>query len=239
MAQAPGCNPAHPRSIRGRVSNTQVAQLAERPTVNGERVGSRPTLGAKFPTEGRNAGVLTGLENRDGPGDRPCGFEPHTFRQHRGSSVVERGAENARGAGSIPALGTTFNASGSSTVEQRSPKPPAVGSNPTRRATFWKVNRAGAPGPFAKRIGRGRHRGCGSSPSPSAIFNACEATAGCVAADCNPAHQKHRWFDSNRTHHLRLRITQWPPHVNTRVVSPAGGSRPRPPQPHVGATTPR
>ncbi len=32
------------------------------------------------------------------------------------------------------------------------------------------------------------------------ISNVREATVGCVAADCNPAHQKHRWFDSNRVH---------------------------------------
>lgn len=33
--------------------------------------------------------------------------------------------------------------------------------------------------------------------------NVREATVGCVAADCNPAHQKHRWFDSNRVHQFQ------------------------------------
>lgn len=36
--------------------------------------------------------------------------------------------------------------------------------------------------------------------STDKFFNVREATVGCVAADCNPAHQKHRWFDSNRVH---------------------------------------
>lgn len=35
------------------------------------------------------------------------------------------------------------------------------------------------------------------------INNVREATVGCVAADCNPAHQKHRWFDSNRVHQFQ------------------------------------
>jgi hypothetical protein len=34
-----------------------------------------------------------------------------------------------------------------------------------------------------------------------------EATVGCVAADCNPAHQKHRWFDSNRVHHFYSEVS--------------------------------
>ena len=36
------------------------------------------------------------------------------------------------------------------------------------------------------------------------LFYVREATVGCVAADCNPAHQKHRWFDSNRVHQFML-----------------------------------
>ncbi len=36
------------------------------------------------------------------------------------------------------------------------------------------------------------------------FFNVREATVGCVAADCNPALKKHRWFDSNRVHHFQV-----------------------------------
>ena len=36
------------------------------------------------------------------------------------------------------------------------------------------------------------------------LFYVREATVGCVAADCKSAHQKHRWFDSNRVHQLSL-----------------------------------
>lgn len=35
------------------------------------------------------------------------------------------------------------------------------------------------------------------------LFYVREATVGCVAADCNPVHQKHRWFDSNRVHQFQ------------------------------------
>jgi len=40
------------------------------------------------------------------------------------------------------------------------------------------------------------------------LFYVREATVGCVAADCNPAHQKHRWFDSNRVHQFCWYIRQ-------------------------------
>lgn len=35
------------------------------------------------------------------------------------------------------------------------------------------------------------------------ILKASEATVGCVAADCNPAHLKHRPFDSDLAHHFQ------------------------------------
>ena len=46
----------------------------------------------------------------------------------------------------------------------------------------------------------------GSNPASATnflIFNVREATVGCVAADCNPAHKKHRPFDSDRVHQFQ------------------------------------
>ena len=147
VAKAAQCKCAHPRSIRGRVSisrffqNPLVAQLAEHRPEKPGVAGSNPALGSNF-TEGTGKWCQTGLEIL-GRGDEPAAFNSSALRQ--------------------------FPRAGPSLVEHRSPKPTVVGSPPTLRAIFRKVNRAGAPGPFAKRIGRGRHRGCGSSPSPSAI----------------------------------------------------------------------
>ena len=46
----------------------------------------------------------------------------------------------------------------------------------------------------------GRKRFQCASERIEIIFNVREATVGCVAADCNPAHKKHRPFDSDRVH---------------------------------------
>ena len=143
-AQAAPCKGSKPGSIPGRASNTQIAQLAERPTVNGERVGSRPTLGAIFSTEVRKAGVLIGLENRD------LGLE-------------------ALGGSSILSASANFNMVGSSVVEPRSPKPNVVGSIPTRHAIFNGT----LPELVKDLVANQRSTltgGAGSSPAGSAIF---------------------------------------------------------------------
>lgn len=170
--QAVPCKGSQPGSTPGRASNSRVAQLAERGAVNTKVAGSTPASRANFPTEVRNAGVLIGLENRDGSGPPgPCEFEPHRLRQFRlGSSVVERLIEDQSVGGSTPSLCTIFNMVGSSTVERRSPKPKVVGSTPTRHATLRNVNQTACPGPPAKRIDRSNHCGCGWSPLHSAIF---------------------------------------------------------------------
>lgn len=146
MAQAADCNPAHPRSIRGRVS--------------------------KLSTEVRKAGVLIGLENRDLGLEALGGssiLSASANLQCLGSSVVEHPVEARGVAGSTPALCTIFNMVGSSVVELRSPKPSVVGSIPTRHAIFKRM----CDGAVTCRPAKTRPTltgGGGSTPPASAIL---------------------------------------------------------------------
>jgi hypothetical protein len=76
-----------------------------------------------------------------------------------------------------------------------------VGSNPTQLANFFLISYCSSVGQSTRLItDRSQVQILPVGPNFS---NVREATVGCVAADCNPAHQKHRWFDSNRVHQFQ------------------------------------
>ena len=211
VAQAATCNLAHPRSIRGRVSNTTVAQMVERPAVNGEVVGSRPARGANLSMGGAAEWPASGLENRGVP-DEGQGFDSFTTRQflkHLGSSVVERGPEKSRVAGSIPALGAILNMVGSSMVEQGPPKPHVVGSIPTRHATFKGTLPELVKDLVANQ--RSASRGsAGSSPAGSAISCASTPSIGEDYWAVNPVATACGGSIPSAHTSLRLRLSRLP-----------------------------
>jgi hypothetical protein len=145
LAQAVPCKGSKPGSIPGRAFNTQIAQLAEQQTENLRVAGSIPAPWANFSTEGRIAGVLIDLENRD---DRN-----HSCR-----------------VGSTPAPSAIFSTLGH--VPRPATEPPklsAVGSIPTPSAIFNGT----LPELVKDLVANQRSTlagGAGSSPAGSAIF---------------------------------------------------------------------
>ena len=128
-------------------------------------------------------------------------------QQTHGSRMAKTVGCNPPNAGSIPARASKFIRVAPLNGWQVVLKTMGVvtsarGSIPLPPANFRKMNRTGVPGLIANQSGPLKRSGVRALLLPP--VHVSEAPVGCGAADCKPAHQKHRWFDSNLTHHFCL-----------------------------------
>ncbi len=205
--QAPVCKTVQAGSIPARVSNTQVAQLAERRIVT-PRVGrSNRPLGAIF-TNQLPAVAERSMRRIETPEItvRVRAAGPHNFTTEGRKAGVLMSLENSDGPvnnrpwGFDPLTLRQFhNASGSSTVEQRIPNPKVVGSIPTRRAKRPPHGNTRVVSPAATKAPVVAQPHVGAT-----TFRMTARPVRGAGANRRPSRRGAIWFDSRVIRHSRI-----------------------------------